>query len=148
MKRLLSLLAGFFLLGVSIASGQIIGTLSGLPATMPASTTSNLTGTAILVFNPPLSGIAFYPTFQVLTNGAASTGEIVLGFNLSPDNSTWTTTTPILVTNTITGTNSFTFYSSVLQSSMRNAQFIRLGSISNGATNTLTVGTIKYAIVP
>lgn len=70
---------------------------------------------------------------------------VVVGFDTSPDNVTWTTTQPILITNNCFGTTNVTTWTPLTADQLRGVQWIRMGSISAVSATLITAVSNNFA---
>ena len=117
-----------------------IGTFGNVPSTMTASSTSNVNSGVILVRQH--RGIAIVPAF---TGSGASTLNVTFKWDVSADGTNYTTTQPLSLVVPANGTNAVIAYTNVPATYLNNVRYLRVSSVANGATNSLTGVSITYS---
>lgn len=142
MKNMIKLMVAVIAALICIdASGQEIGTFNGLPVTV-SNTTTTVTSGAVKI--PTGKGIAILPKIYATTPGASN---VVLQFEVSADNVTFTTETNLTHTVTLRGTNRVVTYTNFTTSQLKNIQWIRLQSVRTDFTNNAVVTNVQYSII-
>jgi uncharacterized membrane protein len=94
-----------------------------------------------------LDGVALWPSITAI---GAETGNVTFTYELSPDNSTWSTTGPVSQVLDCTGNTTKTSYLTLAPphptaaQAVSNARYIKLKSIAVGAVTNATI-SIKYS---
>lgn len=124
------------------ASAQVtstrLGSFSGLPASVAAETTTNVTSN-IQVWQG--RGIAIQPAF---TGAAASTADVVLTFRYSIDGTNYSTTS-VTMTNALNATTAVRGHHVLTADQLVGVRNLQLYSIQNVGTNALTLTGVFYS---
>lgn len=99
--------------------------------------TGGVDGTRVLPGEPCSLWVKYSAVGSNLTN-------VVWGFDVSIDNSTWTTGQPLKMTNACNGTNVLVARAQFTAAELGAARYIRLGSVST-VTNTVSTTWCRYA---
>ncbi len=157
MKRLIALfalaLAAMFTAAPLVAqvASTRTGTLSGIPASLTASATTNVAASVRLDQG---KGIAFVPVF---VGSNTVTSAVTYTYQLSADGTNWSTASSavspaiggaITRTNAINGTTRVVGYHVFTPNELIGARYIRLYSIANGSANSIITNTAIYYSVP
>lgn len=135
----------------SSAQAQVVGTLTGVPTSVASNQTTATFTTSASVYVAKSGGVAFWLQVASPTAAMGSSSNVVWGFDLSPDGTTWSGSSGIWpvysVTNTLNGTTNTVAYRNFTEEELANASFVRLSSIASGSTNYLTNIVVKYSIL-
>mgnify|MGYP001585627233 CR=1 FL=1 len=137
MKKFL-LLIGVLAAGLTAPAQQIItGSLISGTLTITNGVTLSVNGPGFNLH--PDRGLAVLPAFSA---DAADTSTVTFAFDVSHDGSTWTTTGGITGTGTLNGTNAVRNLILLAPTALDNVKQVRLRSVQNGGTNTVTVTAV------
>jgi hypothetical protein len=115
-----------------------LGSFSGLPASIAATTTTNVASSITLWQG---RGIAIQPVFA---GTAAATDNVVLTFRMSVDGTNYSTT-GVTVTNALNGTNVVRGFHVLTPEQVLGARRLQLYSIASAGTNSLTLTGVLFS---
>jgi hypothetical protein len=128
-----------------------LGALTGIPASITASTTTNVAAAVRLTQG---AGIAFTPIF--VGSNTVSTA-VTYTYQLSPDGTNWSTAASgvspyiggaMTRTNAVNGLTSVVGYHLFTPAELIGARYIRLYSIANASANSIITNTAIYYGAP
>ena len=111
----------------------------GTGQTLLTNTTVTANGTPFAI--TPNADLAFFPT---TTGAGVGTSNVIFSIQLSPDATDYTTTTPLSLTNALTGTTLARGYIFVSRTNLYGTKWARVSAVSTTQTNGVTVG-LKYS---
>ncbi len=148
MKKLTSLFA--LLLLVFLTAGASAQTAPGYFTLFTTNVAASTTRTNWVVNGrevriQPDKNLVWMPTIY---SAAASSSNVIFGFNVSIDGQHYTTDYPIRITNALSGTNPVKTQSVITYATNANYRTIRLDYIQNIDTNAVTVTNALYGFFP
>lgn len=152
MKKLLNLIVAVGLLAYCIPSAKaapsptspttnIITEASSV--TVTNATTLTINGTAIPLYRD--RGLAVIPK---LVGAGADTGNVTFNFDVSQDNAVWSNTSPLTYVVASNGTNTVRGFKLLSRDLLDNIKYVRLTSITNAATNNVTINSVSWSVFP
>jgi hypothetical protein len=127
--------------GRDAAASEKVGTINGAASLLSVSNATVTSTASTQLAVQPLADLAVWIS-AVAAN--AGTSNLVVGFNFSPDNVTYSTTLPLTLTTALTGTNPVTSFFILNRTNFTSVKFLRWDSTQTAQTNLVTISAITY----
>lgn len=117
------------------------GIITNQPALILGSMTSNVNSGTFYVREG--KGVAILAKFA--GTNAATVNTLTVKFDVSHDNTNWSTLTPLTLSAAINGTAQVIAFTNFTPLLLDNVRFMRVKSIQNGDTNAMFVSNLTYS---